>query len=103
MENKQYPLILVFYVNRETLSEPYIANIFVNSVNDTIAARDANAMAFIVPTDGEEKIDCINPVQLSEPDMTKIYNTIDDLKKNFDIGQGADEGINDEANEVELD
>lgn len=100
MEENKNPLILVFYLNREMMMNGDIIKPFAESVNDVIAQRNANAMAFFIPTDGEEKIDCINPVQLSEPDMGKIYGMIDDIKKNFDIGQGADEGVNDESNDV---
>ena len=59
-------------------------------------------MAFFLPTDGEERIECINPVMMHDADMEKVNQMIQDLASNFDVGKGADEGKDDSANEVEL-
>lgn len=100
---KGYPLMLVFYLDREMMMNPDIIQPFANSVNDALSQREANAMAFFIPTDGEERIECINPVQVAEADMERINKIVEDLTKNFDVGQGADEGKGDETNEVEID
>jgi len=99
---KGYPLILVFYLDREVMMQGDIIRAFADSVNNAIAQREANCMAFFLPTDGEERIECINPVMLHEADMKKVDQMIQDLASNFDIGKGADEGKDDSANEVEL-
>ncbi|MEN6292403.1 MAG: hypothetical protein ABFD07_10385 [Methanobacterium sp.] len=80
-----------------------IIRAFADSVNNAIAQREANCMAFFLPTDGEERIECINPVMMHDADMEKVNQIIQDLAKNFDIGQGADQGKDSEENEVELD
>lgn len=99
---KGYPLLIVFYLDREMMMNPDIVKPFADSVNDALAQRKANAMAFFIPTDGEERIECVNPVQVAEADMEEINKIVEDLTKNFDIGQGADDGKADEVNEVEV-
>ena len=101
MVDKGYPLMLVFYMDRQLMQSEVMGQI-ASSINDAISLREANAMAFFVPTDGEERIECINPVMLEKADMEKINGIVQDLVKNFDIGQGADDGKNDPANEVEI-
>ena len=95
MGEKGYPLMLVFYMDRELLASEVMGQIAM-SINDAIAEREANAMAFFVPTDGEERIECINPMMVQEADMDRINKIVEDLTKNFDIGQGADKGKLDE-------
>ena len=92
---KGYPLMLVFYMDRELIASEVMGQIAM-SIDDAIAQREANAMAFFVPTDGEERIECINPMQVSPADMERINKIVEDLTKNFDIGQGADDGKNDD-------
>lgn len=83
----EYPLILVFYLCRELMANKQIFVPFAQSVNDNIAARKANIMAFFLPTDGEEKISCINPNQVNPVDMAKINAMVEEIAKQFDIGQ----------------
>ena len=59
---KGYPLILVFYLDREMMMNPDIIQPFADSVNDALSQREANAMAFFLPTDGEERVECISHV-----------------------------------------
>lgn len=102
MENNGYPIILVFYMDRELLASPVMGQI-ATSINNAIAQREANAMAFFVPTDGEERIECVNPMMVKEADMERINKIVEDLTKNFDIGQGADKGKNDEDANIQID
>jgi hypothetical protein len=102
-KNCNYPMVLVFYLDREMMMQGEIIRAFADSVNNAIAQREANCMAFFLPTDGEEKIECISPVMFKEPDMVKVNKLVEDLAKNFDIGQGADLNISSKENEVELD
>lgn len=99
--NKSYPLILVFYLDRGLMENRQIMGEFAAHVNDMIALREANAMAFFIPTDGEERIECINPVQIEPAKMEKIMKMVDNIAENFlDIGNGADKGIDDPNNEI---
>lgn len=101
--NKEHPLILVFYLDRQLMSNRDIIGPFVEHVNNTIAIREANAMAFFLPTDGEEKIECINPIQIEPAKMDKIMKMVDQISASFlDIGQGADDGKENPDNEIEI-
>jgi len=93
--------MLVFYMDRELLASEVMGQIAM-SINDAIAEREANAMAFFVPTDGEERIECINPMMVQEADMERINKIVEDLTKNFDIGQGADNGKDNPENEIDV-
>lgn len=95
--------MIVFYLDREMMTNPDVIQPFAESVNNALAQREANAMAFFIPTDGDERIECINPVQVEETEMGRINGIVQDLIKNFDIGQGADEGKNDASAEINVD
>ena len=90
MADKQHPLVLVFYLDIELLSNREIAQPFVDMVNYVIAQKDANAVAFFLPTRGEERIECINPVIMAEPDMAKVTQMIEDIKEQFSIAAEMD-------------
>lgn len=101
-ENFNHPLVLVFYLDRDVMMQGDIIKAFAESVNNAIAQREANCMAFFLPTDGEERIECLNPVMMHEADMGKVNDIIQDLVNNFDIGKGGDIGKDDTINEVVL-
>lgn len=86
MSNTQHPLILVIYLDRELMSNSQIMQPFTEYVNDMIETKNANVMAFFLPTNGEERIECINPVLMSEPDMEKINLMIEEIKTQFSVG-----------------
>jgi len=85
MENTTHPIIVVFYLDRELMQNEQIMSHFSSSVDEMINIKKLNMVAFFMPTDGEEKIDCINPVQIEPVEMEKINTILEDLKKNFDI------------------
>lgn len=86
---KGYPLIIVFYLDRAMMQSD-IMQPFAESINDVIAKKEANAIALFLPTDGEERVECINPTIITEPDMVKINKMIEDIKKNFALNEEAD-------------
>jgi len=83
---KGYPLILVFYLDRELMQNPQIIKPFYEMVNAMIAQKEANVLAFFIPTDGEERIECINPVTVAEADMERVNKIIEEIKTNFHVG-----------------
>jgi hypothetical protein len=85
--DKGYPLVLVFYLDRELMMQPQIFRPYANAVNQTLIDREANAMAFFIPTDGTERVECINPLVVPEDKIDEIYKTIESLKATYDIGQ----------------
>lgn len=80
------PLILVFYLKRDLMEQIEIIEPFSESINATLALKDANAMAFFLPTDGDERIECINPIITDEDTKAKVDVMITDIMKNFEIG-----------------
>ena len=64
-----------------------------------LAHKNANALAFFLPTKGEERVECINPSIIAEADMVKINQMVEDIKNSFAIGME----IELETEEVELD
>jgi hypothetical protein len=98
MENN-YPLVLVFYLDAELMKNPQIIKPFAESIDKMLAFKKANALAFFLPTNGEERVECINPVTVKEEDMEKINKLIQDIKQNFSIGveMDIDETLIDES------
>ena len=101
---KGYPMILAFYIDRETITNGQVIEIFSDQVNKVLAEREANAIAFFLPTsNGEsERIECVNPIQVEPAKMGEINKIIQDIQNNFDIGNGADEDIDNSDNNVNL-
>jgi hypothetical protein len=87
MAEKQHPLVLVFYLDRELMSNSKIINPFVESVNHIIEIKEMNAVAFFLPTDGEERLECLNPVVVPKIEMEKVSKIIQDLNKHFNVGE----------------
>jgi hypothetical protein len=80
---KGYPLILVFYLDSEMMRTPSIIKPFVESVNNLLAYKESNALAFFIPTKDNERLECINPIIIKEPDMEKINQLVEDIRTNF--------------------
>jgi hypothetical protein len=87
MERNEDTKFLVFYLDRDLMQNKEIMSHFANHIDQQLAIKEANAMAFFIPTDGEERIECINPTQLEAPQMERIDKLIEDLEKNFDMNQ----------------
>ena len=87
---ESYPLIIVFYLDAEMMQVKEIIQPFADSVNTMLAHKNANAMAFFIPTKGEERVECINPSIVAEADMAKINAMVEDIKKSFAIGEDID-------------
>lgn len=82
-ELKQHPLVIVFYLDEDTMKIPEIINPFSEMVNQMLTDKETNALAFFIPTKGEERVECINPIVMKEADMEKIEKIIEDIKSAF--------------------
>jgi len=80
------PLILVFYIDRQTIMNRELIKIFTESVNDMIVDRNINAVAFFLPTDTEERIECINPIVVPKDEMNRINKIVTDISNEFSVG-----------------
>lgn len=103
-KNTNYPLILCFYFDKALFDMPEILQAVTKSVNDTLQKRDANAIAYFLRcADGDsERVECINPILVGEDKMNEINKLVEDIKKQFDIGKGADKDLNNPDNEIEI-
>ncbi len=87
MNNKnEHPLVLVFYLDRDLMQNPEIVKAFAESINQLINVKQLNALALFMPTDGEERVECINPVVATDEQMSNISKLIEDIKKQFSVG-----------------
>jgi tRNA1(Val) A37 N6-methylase TrmN6 len=85
LSEKGYPLVIVFYLNKEMMANPQIINPYVGSINDIIEQKEANAIALFMPTDGEDRVEVLNPVLLHESKEEEYKKLIDDIRNKFDI------------------
>lgn len=79
------PTVLVFYMDRETMAEVQIFNQIRLGVERYLESLDSEVVAFFLPTDDKEKIDCINPRLTNQEDMGRIQKIIGDLETKFII------------------
>ena len=89
-ETTQHPLVLVFYLDREMMQNPKILQPFAESINHMINHKKMNAIALFMPTDGEERVECLNPVVVPKLEMDKVAKMIDDISKQFGVGDEID-------------
>lgn len=89
-DTKQHPLVLVFYLDRDMMRNPEILKPFAESINHMINYKKMNAIALFMPTDGEERIECLNPVVVPKLEMDKIMKMIEDISKQFGVGDTID-------------
>ena len=94
MENN--PLIMVCYTERDVIEQKEIMVGMAEHLNQTISERGANIMALFVPTDGDNRIECINPILATPDQKEKIDHLIGEISKSFDIGQGADDDLDED-------
>ena len=87
---KNYPLIITFYLDAEMMKEKDIIVPFTEYINEMLAKKESNVLAFFIPTNGEERVECINPTIVSTADMEKINKMVEDIKENFSIGVEMD-------------
>lgn len=90
MEPQTNPLILVFYLDRELMMNPQIMKPFAESVNKIIDIKKMHAVAFFLPTEAEERIECINPAIVPQDEMNKINKMVQDIQTQFSIGEKSE-------------
>lgn len=101
MNTEKEPLILVFYIYRDVLANKEIRESYFESVKKHFEDIKLKATFFFLPTDTEERIECINPRFIEDQDeITKLKNVLEDAHKRFDIGhtdieEDADGTLND--------
>jgi hypothetical protein len=91
MSENQHPLVVVFYLDRELMSNRDIMIPFTESIDRMIEQKKLNMVCFFLPTDGEEHVECINPAIVSQEKMNEIDQLMSDIKKNFSIGEQSND------------
>ena len=79
-----YPLILCFYLDNDVIRNGEIMDEIVSSTDKVINAKDANIITFFLPCEaGEDRIECINPLVISDNEIEKVDKLLDDLNNKF--------------------
>jgi len=89
---QEQPLILVVYTgirDNNTIKE------FSDSIKGELDKKGVNHILFFLPTDGQEKVECINPVLATEEQSKHIDKMITNIEKSFDIGHDLNDDYED--------
>lgn len=101
-DNEEYnetPLVLVFYLDRDMMENSKEAvQAFGDNVNSVISQKNANIISFFMPTDKEERVECINPVAISEQEKKSVNEMVDEIREAFDM-QNKDPNVEDQDHE----
>ena len=80
------PLFLVFYLSRDLFSDKKLVATYGENVKKYLDEKGDNVRLFFMPTDNEEKIECINPFYITEEDeYSKINKLVTQLEEQFQI------------------
>jgi len=92
---QQYgPLILVFYIFRDVLSNEKIREQYSKSVEEYFNHKGDDVRIFFIPTDTEERLECVNPKFIDDKNTYKqLVKDLEEVKLKFDVG--VDNGFND--------
>lgn len=94
--DKDIPLILVFYLDKETMYEnKELVEAFSKNVQDVLDKKYSNSLAFFMPTQAEERVDCINPDIVDDDKKDEINRILTDVRNYFDFNNGEGESDSD--------
>jgi len=81
------PLILVFYLDKSTFGERELIKSYGENVKRYLDEKGDNVRLFFMPTEGEERIVCINPIYIEDKkEFEKLDNLVHQLEEQFQIG-----------------
>ena len=84
-ENEKDTLLLVFYLHSSTFETPEIVEAYTDGVKAGMAKVGFKGMYFFLPTEGEDRIDCINPRLVTEKEFADTKEKLDRIQKLLDI------------------
>lgn len=91
MTEEKEPLILVFYIYRDVLANKEIRENYFESVKKHFEDIKVKATFFFLPTDTEERIECINPRFIEDQnEIKKLKDILEEVQKRFDIQNQGD-------------
>ena len=86
MGKEKTPLILVFYLARDMFSSPDVMSNYTNSIKNYFDENEDDVRLFFFPTDGDEKLECVNPVYFdSDEEKKKLDKLLGLAEKQFDL------------------
>lgn len=83
MENSDSPIILVFYVNVDSMDEAEVSS-FMQSLQKQVQIEkytDKIIQYFIPMREGENRIECINPQIVGEDVYQKAMAVVEDMRQ----------------------
>ena len=84
---KDEALILVFYLHESNFTNQEMMRSYSESVKRYFDENGDNVRLFFMRTEGQEKIECINPVYLTDrSDIDKLNDLTSKLEEMFQVG-----------------
>jgi len=96
------PIILVFYIYRDVLANRELREQYFESVKKYFDEMKMKTAIFFLPTDTEERIECINPRFIEDQnEVDKLKRVLESTEKLFAIDTEK-EGVKRETDEDEI-
>jgi len=84
---KDEALILVFYLDQSNFVQQDLLKAYSENVKRYFDENGDNVRLFFIPTNGQEKIECINPVYLTDrSEIDKLNDLTSKLEEMFQVG-----------------
>jgi len=84
---KDEALILVFYLDQSNFAQQDLLKAYSENVKRYFDENGDNVRLFFIPTNGQEKIECINPVYLTDrSEIDKLNDLTSKLEEMFQVG-----------------
>jgi hypothetical protein len=97
METEKEPLILVFYIYRDVLAQKDIRDEYINGVKKHFEDIKIKATFFFLPTDTEERIECLNPRFIEDQnEVEKLKRILEDVEKRFEIDTKSTDNVDED-------
>lgn len=85
-ETEKDPIILVFYIYRDVLAQKELREKYFESIKKYFDEMRMKTALFFLPTDTEERIECINPKFIdNQNEIEKLKKVLSDAEKLFSI------------------
>ena len=98
------PLILVFYIDRDTLSRSKIRETYMSGVSKYFDDLKIQSAIFFMPTTGDERIECINPKYIEDKnEIEKLKKVLVDVERIFQIQSSTKNILEHIPNTIDLD
>jgi 5-bromo-4-chloroindolyl phosphate hydrolysis protein len=81
----EHPLILVFYINVGNMSYSDVSNFMEKFIKQIKSDIKEYITHYIIPIrEGDTRLECLNPIRISDDDYQKIQEKLENTKKELD-------------------